>query len=157
MTQNIGRRRKPHRTRASVVLSRSLLNRIEAAATANFEPLESFITTLIDLGLQSHRAGAVLDRAPDARKRDGGKTPAATLLRPLKASSKRTRVVHWFLHAPQASVAAAMVEFSCSREAIFSQWTAIHKEHGIGYAFDSASDAIVVHLPCDEADVFEGK
>jgi hypothetical protein len=157
MTQNIWRRSKPRHPRSGVVLPRPLLNRIEAAATASFEPLESFIVALIDLGLQSHRAGAVLDRAPDARMRDGGKAPAATLLRPLKASSKRTRVVRWFLHAPDASVAAAMIEFDCSREAIFSQWTAIQRDHGIGYAFDAASDTIRVRLPCDEADVFGGE
>jgi len=56
-------------------------------------------------------------------------------------------VARWFLQVPDATVAAAMREFECSRQAIFAHWMAIHREHGVGDHFDAARDAIAVLLP----------
>lgn len=97
------------------------------------------------------RASVVQDasQAAPARartcRRDGGKAPAAALLRPVKASSKRGRMLTLFLRG--ATVADAMTQFACSREAVFACWTALRRDHGVGYAFDAASGVIAPKLP----------
>ncbi len=136
-------RRKPRREDVRVVLPRSLLDRINAAAADSFEHRDQFLLMILVLGLRRHLAG----RVADARRRDGGKAPAPVLLRPLTSSSKRARVLAWFLHSLDASVTAAMAEFDMTRPAIFATWTTLHAVHGIGYRFDSASDTIAVRMP----------
>jgi len=138
----------------NIVIAPSLFSRVAMAARANFESCEAFLATVIEAGLNSHRAGTVPDRVPTVRRRDGGKAPAKTLLRPVNASTKRGRVLSYFLHATGATVRGAMAEFDLSRPAVFAHWTTLNLVHGVGYAFDAASDAILVRLPCDEADVF---
>jgi hypothetical protein len=140
--------------------SPALLARIDATARAAFESRETFVPTLLDLGLRLYRAmNEAPYRAPRdiVRRRDGGKDPAKTLLRPVSLSSKRGRVLRYFLHSGEATVSEAMREFAMTRPAIFATWTVLNREHGIGYAFESASDAILVRLPCDEANVFQGE
>jgi hypothetical protein len=130
---------QPH----SVALPPALFNRLGEAALTRFESPDTLAASLINAAL-----------APRVRRRDGGKAPAKSLLRPVTLSSKRGRVLRYFLH--NASVAAAMVEFGLSRNAVFATWTTLNLVHGVGYAFDSNADAITVRLPCDEADVFGG-
>jgi hypothetical protein len=119
----------------------ALLARIRTAAADEFETPESLIPMVL--------ARALPEPAPRARLRNGGKPPASKLLRPLKPRTKRAAIVRWFLRAKKAgkAVTAAMKHFRCSREAIFSHWTAIQRDHGIGYRFDGASDTITVLLP----------
>jgi hypothetical protein len=130
-----------------VAIPPALIGRVDEVAMAEFESRESIVATLLDAAIRHHRV-------PRSCKRDGGKPPAKSLLRPLKASSKRTRVLRWFLHSLDASVASAMAEFDLTRPAVFATWTVLNREHGIGYDFDAASDAVLVRLPCDEADIF---
>lgn len=137
----------------------ALLARIDAAATAAFESRETFVPVLLDLGLRFYRA---MNEAPFreprdiVRRRDGGKDAAKSLLRPVSLSSKRGRVLRYFLHSSDATVSGAMREFAMTRPAIFATWTVLNREHGIGYAFDAASDTTKARLPCDEAEVFVG-
>lgn len=130
----------------TIALSPALLARIDKAAMAEFETRESFIPMVL--------ANVLPDRAPRTLLRDGGKAPAPKLLRPVKALRKRGRVLAWFLRSPVATVRGAMTEFGMTRQAVFSTWTTLHREHGIGYAFDSSSDGLTVRLPCDESKVF---
>jgi hypothetical protein len=130
---------QPH----SVVLPPALFNRLGELAIEQFESRDTIAASLISAAL-----------APRVRMRDGGKPPAESLLRPVSQSSKRGRVLRWFMHSPDASVSAAMMEFSLTRNAVFATWTVLHREHGIGYVFDAAADVIMVRLPCNEADVF---
>jgi hypothetical protein len=83
------------------------------------------------------------DRLPGTRRRDGGKAPASKLLRRVDPHSKRGRVLAFFL--PGASVADAMSQFTMTRPAIFTTFTTLHKEHGVGY--DANGGAITIRLP----------
>lgn len=132
----------------SVALPPALYNRLGEVAVAQFETRDTIAARLIHTALQ-------LQHAPRARRRDGGKPPAESLLRPVSASSKRGRVLRYFLHRADASVPGAMTEFNLlSRSAVFATWTVLRREHGIGYIFNATTDTITVRLPCDEANIF---
>jgi len=116
--------------------------RITAVASAEFETPESLAALRLARAFPAPRLSP-----PRYLRRDGGKASARNLLRPLKAKTKRARMVRWFMRAPSPTVANAASAFQCSREAIFAHLCAMHREHGIGYVFDGARDRITMKLP----------
>lgn len=79
-------------------------------------------------------------------RRRGGKPPAPALIRPLKTSSKRAAFLRWFLEVPEGrAIADAMAAFNMSRPNVLSYWTAIHRDHGVGYSL--SGNSITALLP----------
>lgn len=99
----------------------------------------------------TERDGA--DPAPRAmpyRDRGGGKEPAESILKPIKSHSKRAKFLRWFLEEFEAgrSIGATMATFKMTRPNVLAYWTAIHREHGIGYSL--VHNTITVRLPSEE-------
>lgn len=76
--------------------------------------------------------------------RSGGKPAADRLLKPVKRASKRGKFLQWHFNASRA-VEDTMRVCGISRPNVFTYWTVIHREHGIGYAL--ADDCIQIILP----------
>jgi hypothetical protein len=127
---------------ANITLPPALLARLNTAAKASFETPDSIAALWIDAELRRARPEA---RA--TRRRNGGKAPTAKLLKPVKACSRRERLLRYFTETPGATVHGAMAEFRMTRQALFSAWTRIHFYHGIGYTFDAVNDVIHVRVP----------
>jgi len=123
----------------TIELPSSLLARVRKAAANEFETPATFIPMVL--------ARALPESVPRTILRDGGKPPARKLLRPLKPRTKRARIVRWFMESTSPTVSAAKDHFRCSREVIFAALTALHHDHGIGYAFNAASDKITLRVP----------
>jgi hypothetical protein len=95
--------------------------------------------------------------SPRAYSRDGGKPAAKSLLKPIKPNSKRARFLRWFLESEDGkgrSIGATMTNFSLSRANVISYWTALQRDHGVGYAI--TNNTITPRLPskCDPSELF---
>jgi len=89
-------------------------------------------------------------------KRDGGKPAASTLLKPVKVNSKRAAFLRWFLEAPSGrTIPGAMAHFGISRPNVLAHWTALSREHGIGYALHNGNLKPLLPARCGPSDVFE--
>jgi hypothetical protein len=126
------------------IIDPALFARLEAAASEAFETPESYLMLVLNKSLPGRKL-----------QRNGGKAPAAKLIRLVNPRTKRGKMLALLLHASGATVAGAMAAFGCSRESVFSYLTALHLRHGIGYAFDAASDSITVRLPEGVSTVFD--
>lgn len=92
----------------------------------------------------------IIVHGAEPERSGGGKPAAAKLLRPVKRNSKRARFLSYFFdnlgrHPRRASDVAQWC--GISRANVFAHWTAIHREHGIGYALEG--DFITPILPPD--------
>jgi hypothetical protein len=104
-------------------------------------------------------AGSVLQSVRLAevrtRNRSGGKPAAPRLRRQLKSFSKRAAFLRWFMDDPDGrSVGAAMATFQMTRPNVMAYWTALNRDHGIGYSL--SGNTITVELPdrCDLEELF---
>lgn len=78
--------------------------------------------------------------------RGGGKPAAPSLLKPVKPNTKRAAFLRWHLDDFEGrSIGATMAYFGLTRPNVLAHWTAIHREHGIGYAL--AASTITPLLP----------
>lgn len=106
---------------------------------------------------RNHDSARIIVRASGAAparrlRRNGGKAPAKAILRPIAPGTKRGALLAFFLRDPAPAIADAMRELRMSRENIFAHWTALHRDHGVGYSFDAASGALAVRLPKSAAE-----
>lgn len=93
---------------------------------------------------------------PQRRGRDGGKSPAAKLLRSVKPKGKRAAFLRWFLEDPTGrTVGATMANFNMTRQNVFAYWTMIHRDHGIGYALSNNTLASILPADCNSESVFK--
>lgn len=84
----------------------------------------------------------------EEEKERGGKPVEDKLLKPIKRTSKRGKVLDWFLAKDEArSIREAMAEFEASRSSVLSFLHNLNKDHGIGYRL--IGDTAVVTLPAD--------
>lgn len=82
----------------------------------------------------------------EEQKDRGGKPVEDKLLKPVKRTSKRGKVLEWFLETGEArSIREAMAEFECSRSSALSYLHNLHKDHGVGYRL--IGDTALVELP----------
>lgn len=94
-------------------------------------------------------------RFAPSQSRNGGKPAAKRLTKPVKPAGKRAAFLRWFLAEPGGrTVDAAMANFSMSRPNVFAYWTAINRDHGVGYTL--ANNTITAVLPpgTDSGSVF---
>jgi len=84
-------------------------------------------------------------------KERGGKPTADKLLKPVKRTSKRGKVLEWFIETGEArSIREAMAEFEASRSSVLSYLHNLNKDHGIGYRL--IGDTALVELPVPDGD-----
>jgi len=85
----------------------------------------------------------------------GGKDTSASLLKPVKLSSKRGKFLAWYLcnSGASASVREAMAEFGMTRSNVLSYLYMIQKDHGIGYVL--VGDTATLQLPKDCTNPFD--
>jgi len=102
-------------------------------------------------------AAALLQRVikSTARPRDGGKSAAPKLRKLVKTKSKRADFLRWFLDDPTGrTVGACMANFEMTRQNVFAYWTAIHRDHGIGYAFSNNTITAILPGKCEASAIF---
>lgn len=87
----------------------------------------------------------------DPNKERGGKPVADNLVKPVKRTSKRGKVLEWFIETGEArSIREAMAEFDTTRSNVLSYLHNLNKDHGIGYRL--VGDTALVELPADCGD-----
>lgn len=87
-----------------------------------------------------------LAREEDDQRERGGKPAADRLLKPVKRSGKRGRVLEWFLDGGgPRSIREAMAEFEATRSSVLSYLFNLNKDHGVGYRL--VGDTAEVELP----------
>lgn len=94
-----------------------------------------------DPHLKITQGGAAVAR----RMKTGGKPAAPRLLKPIKPNAKRAAFLRFFLNSSITPIDDCMSHFKMTRQNVISYWTAIHRDHGIGYAL--ANDSISPRLP----------
>ncbi len=87
-------------------------------------------------------------------KRKGGKEEAEELIKPVKQSSKRGKVLAWMLAegGGRKSMRMAMSELDMTLSNFQSHLHVIHKDHGIGYRIVGESAEIVLPTFMEKAD-----
>lgn len=86
-----------------------------------------------------------------------GKPAAPTLLKPIKAKSKRGMIFRWMLknrNANGCAIDAIMNAFKISRQNVFSHLFALNHVHGIGYKFSENMITLIFPSGCEPADIF---
>jgi hypothetical protein len=91
----------------------------------------------------------------DTRKK-GGKEVEASLLKPVKVTSKRGKFLKWFIDGGGSRpIREAMATFAMTRSNALSYLHMIHKDHGIGY--DLMGDTASIIMPEGCVDPFNEK
>jgi hypothetical protein len=89
----------------------------------------------------------------DDNRRRGGKETGETLIRPVKAQSKRGKFLQWFLDGSSSrSIRETMAEFSMTRSNALSYLFMLQKDHGIGYVL--VGGTATIQLPGECTDPF---
>ncbi len=70
--------------------------------------------------------------------RSGGKPAGRSLSKVVKPHGKRAAFLRYFLARPR-TVEDCMQHFTMSRPNVFGYWTAINKDHGIGYTLENST------------------
>jgi hypothetical protein len=84
----------------------------------------------------------------------GGKEAAERIIKPVKRSSKRGKVLAYVLEKGGAiAIRDVMAEFDATRSSVLSTMYILNKDHGIGYTL--AGDELSVQMPADCDEVME--
>ncbi len=77
------------------------------------------------------------ERQAKTTGRNGGKPAGKVLSKPVKPTGKRAEFLRYFISSPNGrSVYDCMKRFDMKRPNVFAYWTAIHKDHAIGYSLE---------------------